>query len=52
VFWGTLAQSRAIADVLFAPRWSGPMLALAIMIIGSAAIDQLRQRAARLAQTV
>jgi hypothetical protein len=42
-----LAESRGIADTLFAPRWSGPWLALAVMVAGSAAVDQLRHRAAR-----
>lgn len=47
VFYGLLAQARALADVLFAPRWSGPWLALAVTVVSSAAIDQLRHRAAR-----
>lgn len=42
-----LARSRAVADALFAPRWLGPWLAVAVVVAGSMAIDRLRQAAAR-----
>ena len=32
VFYALLAQSSGVADALFAPRWSGPWLALAILM--------------------
>ncbi len=47
MFYALLAQSRGVADAFFAPRWSGPWLALAVMVVSSAAIDQLRHRVAR-----
>jgi hypothetical protein len=47
MFLVLLAQSRGVADAFFAPRWSGPWLALAVMVVSSAGIDQLRRRAAQ-----
>jgi len=43
LFYSLLAQSRALADVLFAPRWSGPLLAPTLMIVGALVIDRARQ---------
>ena len=43
------AEDRAIADVLHLPRWSGPLLAPAIMVIASLSVDRVRRRAARTA---
>jgi hypothetical protein len=42
-FYGLLAQAGALADVFFIPRWSGPMLVVAVMIVGSIVVDQMRQ---------
>lgn len=43
LFYGLLVQGTALADVLFAPRWSGPLLALALLIGGALVIDLMRQ---------
>lgn len=48
--YGLLEQSSALADVVLAPRWSGSLLALVAIIVSSTAIDQMRQRVARLAR--
>lgn len=45
VFYALLAQANAIADVFFAPRWAGPLLALALLIGGALVIDLVRQKA-------
>lgn len=46
-FYGLLSQAGALADVVLAPRWSGPLLALVITVGSSAAIDQVRHRIAQ-----
>lgn len=46
---GLLLDSHpAVADVVYAPRWLGPWLALAILTLASVGIDRLRRRAAGL----
>ena len=52
MFYSLLAGGRRLADALFAPRWSGPWLALAVMVVSAAAIDALRHGAARRARAI
>jgi hypothetical protein len=40
------AEQRAVADVLHLPRWSAPLLPLAIMVAASLSIDRVRRRVA------
>jgi len=40
---------RGFADSVYAPRWTGPFLALTILVVASLGVDHLRRRAARLA---
>jgi hypothetical protein len=42
-----LGQNRALADIVYAPRWTGPFLALTVLVIASRGVDHLRRRAAR-----
>jgi len=44
-----LAANRALADVLYMPRWSGLWLVFAVMVLSSIGLDRVRRRAAGLA---